>query len=61
MDIFKDGAAALAALLSDPQDKRLLRMEFPRKDGPKATVLLANALDAVEELSRDFTYTVEVR
>ncbi|MDB5935015.1 MAG: tssI [Massilia sp.] len=60
MEIFKGGAAALAALLSNPQDKRLLRMEFPRKDGPKGATMLANTLDAVEELSRDFTYTVEV-
>ena len=59
MDKFKDGAEAFAALLSDPQGKRLLRMEFPREDGPKAT-MLANTLDAVEEVSRDFTYTVEV-
>ncbi|MES2756162.1 MAG: type VI secretion system tip protein TssI/VgrG [Pseudomonadota bacterium] len=59
MNAFKEGVAAFAALLSDPQGKRLLRMEFPRKDGPKAA-MLANTLDAVEELSRDFTYTVEV-
>jgi hypothetical protein len=59
MDKFRMGAEAFAAMLSDPQGKRLLRMEFPRQDGPKAT-LLANTLDAVEELSRDFTYTVEV-
>lgn len=59
MNAFKEGVAAFAALLSDPQGKRLLRMEFPRKDGPKAA-MLANTLDAVEEVSRDFTYTVEV-
>jgi hypothetical protein len=59
MDKFRMGAEAFAALLSDPQGKRLLRMEFRRQDGPKAT-MLANTLDAVEELSRDFTYTVEV-
>ena len=59
MNQLKIGAAALAALLIDPQGKRLLRMDFPKKDGPKGVTMLANTLDAVEEVSRDFTFTLE--
>jgi type VI secretion system secreted protein VgrG len=60
MDDFKKGIAALAALGSDPQSNRLMRMHFPRKDGPKGVAMLANTLDAIEEVSRDFTFTLEV-
>lgn len=60
MDKLKLGTAALAALLAGPQGKRLLRMDFPKKDGPKGATMLANTLDAVEEVSRDFTFTLEV-
>lgn len=60
MEKIKDWAAALATFAGDPQGKRLLRMDFPRKDGPHGATMLANTLDAAEEVSRDFTYTVEV-
>lgn len=49
----------LASILHDPQHNRLLRLCFPHEDGPAAS-LLANRLDAVESLSRDFAYTIEV-
>lgn len=49
----------LTSLLQDPQHNRILRLSFPHNDGP-VSVLLANRLDAVESLSRDFAYTVEV-
>jgi type VI secretion system secreted protein VgrG len=60
MDDFNKRVATLGLLGSDPQGKRLMRMDFPRNDGPKGVVMLANTLDAVEEVSRDFTYTLEV-
>ncbi len=60
MTNLQDGYQAIQALLSgDRQTKRLLRMSFPHDDAPDA-VMLANRLDAVEGLSRDFMYTVEV-
>ncbi len=49
----------LATLLQDRQHNRILRLAFPNQDGPAAT-LMANRLEAEEELSRDFTFTVEV-
>ena len=52
-------ATQFAALLNDPQHRRILRLSFPHDDGPQAT-LLAQQLDASEHLSRDFAYTVEV-
>ncbi|WP_267876641.1 hypothetical protein [Massilia genomosp. 1] len=36
-----------------------MRLTFPHADGPD-DVLLANRLEAREELSRDVEYTVEV-
>ena len=36
-----------------------LRLTFPKNDGPDA-LLLVNRLDAVEELSRDFCFTLEL-
>ena len=39
------------------QMNRLLRLQFPNGDGPAS--LVANRLDAVESLSRDFHFTVE--
>src|SRR4051812_48646749 len=39
------------------QNNRLLRLTFPNGDGPSS--LVANRLDAVEGLSRDFHFTVE--
>jgi len=46
-------------LVGDVQNKRILRVSFPHDDGPDAQ-LLANQLDAVESLSRDFEYRVEL-
>ena len=46
-------------LAGKPQHNRLLRLSFPRNDGPSA-LMLANQLDAVESLSRDFEFTVEI-
>ena len=39
------------------QNNRLLRLNFPNGDGPSS--LVANRLDAVEGLSRDFHFTIE--
>lgn len=41
------------------QHSRLLRLSFPKGDGP-AAMLLPNRLDAREALSRDFRFVVEV-
>ena len=49
----------IQALAQGRQHNRILRLSFPHGDGP-ATTLLANRLDAVEGLSCDFEYTVEV-
>lgn len=55
-----DLISGLAELLSgDWQGQRLLRMDFPRGDGPPARMLV-NSIDADEALSRDFAYVVEV-
>lgn len=42
------------------QDSRLLRMDFPREDGPSDTALLVNSLRAHEEMSRDFRFEAEL-
>ena len=49
----------IAALTQLRQHQRLLQLGFPNNDGPHA-VLLANRLEASEELSRDFAFRVEV-
>ena len=41
------------------QHNRLLRLSFPRNDGPLAQMLV-NQFDAIESLSRDFEFTVEI-
>lgn len=51
--------AARAAFGGMSQHNRLLRLDFPQQDGPFA-ILLANRLEAHEELSRGFRYKVEV-
>jgi type VI secretion system secreted protein VgrG len=51
--------AALSAFGLGSQHHRLLRMEFPRKDGPGA-MLLVNTLQGREELSRCFRFEVEL-
>lgn len=53
------GAALVAALAGERQHNRLLRLSFPREDGPPA-VMLVNSLRASEGLSRDFVFDVEV-
>ena len=60
MSFFDSDSIALAALLGDRQGDRLLRLHFPQGDAPADVQLLANALDASESLSRDFSYVVEV-
>jgi type VI secretion system secreted protein VgrG len=60
-----DGSQAIAAgaVLSafglDAQHDRLMRLAFPRNDGPEA-ILLPNRLKAHEEVSRCFHFEVEV-
>jgi type VI secretion system secreted protein VgrG len=49
-----------AMLDAHRQATRLLRMSFPKEDGPKDTLLVANRLDASEGVSRDFHLKVEV-
>ncbi len=51
--------AALSAFSGASQHNRLLRLEFPYKDGPPA-ILLPNRLVAHEEVSRGFRFDVEV-
>ncbi|WP_050808701.1 type VI secretion system Vgr family protein [Collimonas fungivorans] len=50
---------SLQSLISGRQTNRILRLSFPHDDGPSAQ-LLVNKLDAVESLSRDFEFTVEL-
>ncbi|MFD2365816.1 type VI secretion system Vgr family protein [Pseudoduganella sp. GCM10020061] len=52
-------SARLSALTAGSQHNRLLRLEFPRQDGPHS-LLLVNRLHADEEVSRDFHFQVEV-
>ncbi|HWW99884.1 MAG TPA: type VI secretion system Vgr family protein [Collimonas sp.] len=44
---------------SNRQHNRILRLSFPHGDGPEAP-LLVNKFDAVESLSRDFSYTLDL-
>ncbi|HEU4845746.1 MAG TPA: type VI secretion system tip protein TssI/VgrG [Burkholderiaceae bacterium] len=59
MNLLQDAAALLAGLAGERQGQRLLRLSFPRGDGP-ASMMLANAICADEAISRDFCYEVEV-
>lgn len=52
--------AGLSVLSAGSQHQRLLRLDFPRNDAPANALLLVNALTAEEELSRDFTFNVEL-
>jgi type VI secretion system secreted protein VgrG len=52
--------AALSAFSGDSQHNRVMRLEFPYKDGPQVAILLANTLHAHEEVSRGFRFDVEV-
>lgn len=58
--IIKAGLAALSIFASDTQDHRLLRMDFPRNDGPANAVMLVNKMTMREELSRDFCIDAEL-
>jgi type VI secretion system secreted protein VgrG len=49
----------LQGLIQGRQHNRILRISFPNDDGPECQ-LLVNRLDAVESLSRDYAYTVEL-
>ncbi|MDC8756676.1 type VI secretion system Vgr family protein [Janthinobacterium fluminis] len=60
MTTFQGDTATLAALDQTQQDRRLLRMSFPRNDAPPNALMLANRLDATESMSRDFRYEIEV-
>jgi len=51
--------AARSAFSGESQHKRLMRLDFPFKDGPSA-ILLPNKLAAHEEVSRSFRFDVEV-
>jgi type VI secretion system secreted protein VgrG len=51
--------AVLSAFNGASQHNRLMRLDFPFKDGPPA-ILLPNKLDAHEEVSRSFCFNVEV-
>ena len=51
--------AALSAFSYDAQHDRLMRLDFPRDDGPEA-ILLPNRLSAHEEISRCFRFEVEL-
>ena len=51
--------AALSAFSHDAQHDRLMRLEFPRNDGPER-ILLPNRLKAHEEVSRCFRFEVEL-
>jgi len=46
-------------LIVGRQHNRILRISFPNHDGP-ASQFLVNQLDAVESISRDFEFTVEL-
>jgi type VI secretion system secreted protein VgrG len=54
-----DAIQNLWDLVSGPQHNRLLRLSFPRNDGPSAQMLV-NRLDAFEGMSRDFEFTAEI-
>jgi type VI secretion system secreted protein VgrG len=46
-------------LIHSPRHNRILRLAYPRNDGPREQFLV-NRLDAVESLSRSFEFTVEL-
>ena len=55
----RDAIQSLQDALAKRQHNRILRLSFPKEDGPGA-VLLVNSIDAVEGLSRPFEYTLEL-
>lgn len=61
MGSIQEAVQSLHALINDQhQARRILKLSFPQNDGPAATLLVANKLNAHEALSRDFRYTVEI-
>jgi type VI secretion system secreted protein VgrG len=50
---------ALHELIHSPQHNRILRLAYPNSDGPREQFLV-NRLDAVESISRDFEFTIEL-
>jgi type VI secretion system secreted protein VgrG len=50
---------SLIDLISARQNNRILRLSFPNNDGPRCEFVV-EALDAVEGLSRDFEFTIEI-
>lgn len=50
----------LSILSEGSQHNRLLRLDFPRYDAPANATLLVNSIEAEEELSRDFTFRVQL-
>ncbi|MFZ4874125.1 type VI secretion system Vgr family protein [Janthinobacterium sp. Mn2066] len=51
---------ALSVLNFATQEQRLLRLDFPRDDGPDGAILLVNSLTAREDVSRDFRFEAEL-
>jgi type VI secretion system secreted protein VgrG len=49
----------LQSLIDGRQNKRILRVSFVNNDGPQAELLI-NKLEAIEGLSRDFSYKIEL-
>jgi type VI secretion system secreted protein VgrG len=52
-------SAALSVFTHDAQHDRLMRLDFPRGDGPDA-ILLPNRLNASEEVSKCFRFELEL-
>jgi type VI secretion system secreted protein VgrG len=52
--------AALSAFSGASQHNRILRLDFPFKDGPQTATMLVNTLHAHEAVSRGFRFEVEV-
>lgn len=49
----------LKDLISARQNNRILRLSFPNNDGPRCEFVVEK-LDAVESMSRDFEFTIEI-
>lgn len=60
MNSFFDAATELKAKLdAHRQGTRMLQLKFPKNDGPVGVLLVANRMDALEGVSKDFQFTVE--
>lgn len=60
MSQFQGDTASLKVFASERQGTRLLRLRFPKDDGPAGALMLANTLEADEGLARDYVWTVGV-